>query len=271
MVVCWRGTPPASVRVAVAVDGGGAVTASAVSGGAAAQCAAGVLAVWTVPGGPWKGEVDIASRVGAGDLAGAIGRQLAARGESIRACQSAAPKAAGPATVRMKVHPEGQLTDVVVSSKLGASLDRCVKQAVSGLRLDPLATDEPVAYQLSVTFAGARAGGPTPPAAGGDTLVEADDPSAPGGSVIGALGAAEVQQVLRPAQPKLAACLKGRRGAARMTVRFTVRPDGTTKNVVVKDASGAAPDEACVKKVVAALRFASAADETKIVLPISVR
>ena len=274
MSVCWRGTPPATVRVAIGVDAGGVVTASALDGGATAQCAAGVLAVWTVPGGAWKGEVQIASRVGAGDLAGAISRQLAARGDTIRACQAAAPAAAGPVTIRMKVHPEGELTDVVVSSKLGAALDRCVKTAVGGLRLDPLAADAPVAYQLAVTFAGkaARPGGAGAGAgAGVSTVVEAGDGDA-AGSVDGALTADSVQAVLRPGRAKLAACLKAKgAGGGQVTVRFTVRADGTTKNVAIKDARGATADEACVKKAIGGLTFTAAGDETRVMLPLTVK
>jgi hypothetical protein len=259
------------VRVSLAIDGGGAVTAGALDGGAAAQCAAGVLAVWTVPGGAWTGEVEIRSRVGAGDLAGAIGRQLAARGDTIRACQAQAPKAAGAASIRMQVHPEGELTDVTVSSKLGAAIDRCIKAAVSGMRLDPLAADQPVAYQLSVSFTGARA----KPAAGtgATTIVAADDPAAAGGSVSGALAAADVQAALRPAQARLAACLKPAAGGAagQATVRFTIRADGTTKNIAVKDVAGVTADEACLKKAIAALRFGAAGDETRVVFPLTLR
>lgn len=265
MVVCWRGSPPARVRVAVAVEGGGAVTASAITAGGAAQCAAGVLAVWTVPGGAWKGELEIGSRVGSGDLAGTISKQLAARGEVIRACQAEAPSARGPAIIRMKVHPEGELTDVTVTSKLGAALDRCVKAAVSGLRLDPLATADPVAYELAVTFSGART---TPtPTGGTTTVVESDDGA---GSVSGPLAADAVEAVLRPVRSKLAACLKGS-GARSMVVRFTIRADGTSKNVAVKEATGGTADEACLKKALAGVKFGTAADETKVVLPLAVK
>ncbi|HVV82231.1 MAG TPA: hypothetical protein VHE35_04100 [Kofleriaceae bacterium] len=268
MNVCWRGTPPATVRVALAIADGGAVTASAASGEPAAQCAAGVLAVWTVPGGAWKGEVEIRSRVGAGDLAGAISRQLAARGDTIRACQAAAPSAAGPLVIRMQVHPEGQLTDIAVTSKLGPKLNACVEKAVASMRLDPLAADDPVAYQLSLTFSGARvapAGPAGPPAL--TAVVESDD-SVAGGSVTGALGGGDVQKVVKPALPRLAACLHG---AASLELRFTVRADGTSKNVVVKDATGAAADATCFKKALAAIKFPPAGDETRVVLPITVR
>lgn len=268
MIVCWRGSPPPAVRVALTVDASGAVTASPVAGGAAGQCAAGVLAVFAVPGGAWQGEVEIGSRVGAGDLAGAISRQLAARGDTIRACQAVAPKARGPAVIRMQVHPEGELTDVAVTSKLGAAIDRCIKTAVGGLRLDPLAAEEPVAYQLSLTFSGATAAAPTGPGPG--TVVEGGDVGE-AGSVSGALAAADVQRVLGSAQGAIARCLKAGKGASRMVVRFTVRADGTTKNVVIKEATGAPADEACVKKVLGGLTFTRASDETKVVYPLVLR
>ena len=135
MIVCWRAMPPTTVRIALAIDARGIVTATAVTPAAAAQCAAGVLAVWQVPGGAWQGEVDIASRIGADDLAGAISRQFSDRGAVIRACQAAGAGAKGPAIIKVKVHPEGELTDVVVTSKLGKAIDRCIETAVAGLKL----------------------------------------------------------------------------------------------------------------------------------------
>lgn len=263
MIVCWRAAPPATVRIALAIDGRGLVTASPVTPAAAAQCAAGVLAVWQVPGGAWSGELDIASRIGADDLAGTISRQFADRGEVIRACQAAAPTAKGAAIIRVKVHPEGELTDIAVSSKLGKAVDRCVATAVGGLRLDPLATDAPVAYQLSVMFTGARA--PTAPGPGPTT----GDQAGAAGSVSGPLDGIQVQGAMRTAQTRLAACIKGSAGP--LDVRFTIRAAGTTKNVVVKDATSTVIDQPCVAKVIGGLKFPKASGETRVVLPLAVR
>ena len=159
----------------------------------------------------------------------------------------------------------------------GAALDRCVKTAVSGLRLDPLAADAPVAYQLAVTFAGKAArpaGGAASGAgagAGATSVVEAGDGDA-AGSVEGALTADTVQAVLRPGRAKLATCLKTKgAGGGQVTVRFTVRADGTTKNIAIKDARGAIADEACVKKAIGALKFTAAGDETRVVVPLTVK
>lgn len=264
MIVCWRAAPPTTVRVALAIDARGLVTASAVTPAAAAQCAAGVLAVWQVPGGAWRGEIDLASRIGADDLAGTISRQFSDRAAVIRACQSVAPAAKGPAIIRVKVHPEGELTDIAVSSKLGKAVDRCIEAAVGGLRLDPLATDQPVAYQLSVTFAGARA--PTTPGPGSTTVVAGGGAESPG-SVSGPLDAIQVQGVLRTARSRLVACMKGT--AAKLDVRFTIRAAGTSKNVVVKDATNTVIDQPCVTRLVTGLRFPKASGETRVVLPLA--
>ena len=265
MIVCWRAAPPTTVRVALAIDARGIVTATALTPAAAAQCAAGVLAVWQVPGGAWKGEVDIASRIGADDLAGAISRQFSDRGAVIRACQAAGPGAKGPAIIKVKVHPEGELTDVAVTSKLGKAIDRCIETAVAGMKLDPLATDEVVGYQLSVTFSGTVTASGSGP--GATKVAPGGGPAMPG-SVSGPLDAAEVQRVLRPAQAKLAACLKGAAGT--YDLRFTIRAVGTTKNIVVKDATSTVIDQPCIKKVVTGLRFPSASGDTRVVLPLTV-
>ncbi len=265
MIVCWRAAPPTTVRVALAIDARGLVTATAITPAAAAQCAAGVLAVWQVPGGVWQGEIDVASRIGADDLAGAISRQFADRGDVIRACQAAAPTAKGPATIRVKVHPEGELTDIVVSSKLGKAVDRCIATAVAGLRLDPLATSEIVAYQLAVSFAGARSSGPGP--GPGTATVPGDGPVAPG-SVSGPLDAIQVQGVMHTAQTRLAACMKGAAATATLDLRFTIRAAGTTKNVVVKDATSTVIDQPCIAKLIAGLKFPKSSGETRVVLPL---
>src|SRR4051812_23603078 len=61
MAICWQRKPPASIRIALTVAAGGEVTkATAKTKGAAAQCAAGILAVSTVAvAKAWKGVVAI--------------------------------------------------------------------------------------------------------------------------------------------------------------------------------------------------------------------
>jgi len=266
MAVCWRGTPPARVRVALAVGKGGGVDARAVDKGGAAQCAAGILAVWTLPGGVWAGEVEIVPGAGeAPDLSTTIQQQLLAKSGDIRACQAAAPGASGAATIKMKVHPDGRLTDVEVASKLGAALDACVVKAVSKLRLDPIGGAAPLRYQLAVAFAGGSGGGG---AGGGGAPVEEPGGGSVGGSA-GALGADYVKNYMVKVGPSVKKCAAAGPGKGVVTVRWTIRPDGTTKNIVVKSGIGDAAIEACLTKLVAGLKFPTAAAETKVSYPFS--
>ena len=178
MAVCWRAPVKGAVRVAVQVDADGAVTASAISKGAAAQCAAGILAVWTVPGGAWKGEVEIGAAAATPDLAATIQQQLLAASAPIKACQARAPGKAGSAAIKMKIASDGTIGDVAVTSKRGDELDKCVSRAVAAIKLAPTGASGAVNYQLAIAFSGKDTGAPPP--SGGD-----DRPPPPDGSVSG--------------------------------------------------------------------------------------
>lgn len=261
MGVCWRRSPPPRVTVKLAVAADGAVTATPATRTPAAQCAAGVLAVWTVPGGAWSGEVAITTGGETPDLSSVIQSQLLARAAPIKACQAQAPAAAGPVAIKMKIHPDGTITDVAVSSSLGAKIDTCVQKAVTALRIDALDASGPVTYQLAVAFAGKgdAAGG------GGGGAPPATAPE--GGSIAGALAVADVQQVLGAARGKLLACGKKGKGKGKVVTRFTIRADGTTKNVVVKEPIGDRGIEDCLVGVFKALRFPAGSGETKVQYP----
>jgi outer membrane biosynthesis protein TonB len=259
MGVCWRGKPPPKVRVKLAVTADGAVTATAVSKAGAAQCAAGVLAVWTLPAGPWNGEVEIGAGSAPQDLAATIQQGLLAKGASIKACQSKAPAAAGPVAIKMKIHPDGSITDVAVSSSLGAAIDGCVQKAVAAVRLDALPATAPITYQLAVAFAGKSEAGDVP------LPVEAPD----GGSVAGPLAVEDVKRVMTSSRARLLACGKKGKGKGTVVTRFTIRPDGSTKNVVVKEPIGDAAIEACLVDAFKSLTFPTASAETKVSYPVA--
>ena len=55
----------------------------------------------------------------------------------------------------------------------------------------------------------------------------------------------------------------------RALVRFTVRADGTVKNIVLKEPSGVAKLDGCIKDTLGAASFAKAGDETKVSLPLA--
>lgn len=263
MAVCWRAPVKGAVRVAVQVDGDGAVTASAISKGAAAQCAAGILAVWTVPGGAWKGEVEIGAAAATPDLAATIQQQLLAASAPIKACQVRAPGKAGSAAIKMKIASDGTIGDVAVSSKLGDELDKCVTRAVAAIKLAPTGASGAVSYQLAIAFSGKDAGAGAAAPVGGD-----DRPPPPDGSVSGALGASQVQAAVGPLRERIAKCA-GKVAGQRALVRFTVRADGTVKNIVLKEPSGVAKLDGCIKDTLGAASFAKAGDETKVSLPLA--
>lgn len=269
MSVCWRKSPPASVTVKVAVAADGAVTATPLTKNAAAQCAAGVLAVWTVPGGAWSGEVEIKAGVagggtGSGDLSSQIQSQLMAKAAPIKACQSAAPTAAGPVQIKMTIQTDGSITDVQVASSLGAKIDTCVQKAVSALRLDGIDAPSPVKYALALAFAGKDAGG-----AGGGGGGSLPSTAPEGGIIDGTLPVAQVQPVLASARAKMVACGKKGKGKGKVVTRFTIRADGTTKNVVTKESINDKAIEDCLVGVFKSLTFPTASGETKVQYPTS--
>jgi hypothetical protein len=221
-----------------------------------------VLAVWTVPGGPWSGEVEVTAGAAEQDLASVIQQGLLSRSASIKSCQSKAPAAAGPVGIKMKIHPDGSITDVAISSSLGAAIDGCVAKAVAAIRLDAIGGSGPISYQLAVAFSGKGAD-----AGGGAGPVAPPDPD--GGSVGGGLGSDQVKGVMVKARPRLLACGKKGKGKGVVTTRFTIRADGTTKNVVIKTPIGDAAIEGCLVAAFKSLTFPTSAEETKVSYPVS--
>jgi TonB family protein len=65
------------------------------------------------------------------------------------------------------------------------------------------------------------------------------------------------------------ACGKKGKAKGTVTTRFTVRPDGTTQNVVIKQGIGDAAIEACLVAAFKGLSFPAAGAETKISYPVS--
>lgn len=263
MAVCWRAQPSGPQKVTVAIAANGAVTAKAVTKGAAAQCAAGILAVWTIPGGPWKGEVAItagASATPSTDLATTIQQQLIARSAPIKACQSKAPGKSGSAQIKMKIAPDGSIGEVAVSSKLGTELDRCVTGAVTAIKLAPTSAAGAVSYQLAVAFSGKV-----------DAVAPATGPEAPGGATVGGgLGGAQVEVGVAKLRESIARCVDAKVAKGkRAVVRFTIRTDGTAKNVVVKESSGDGKVDTCIEKGFTGLTFPAANEETKVSLPLA--
>jgi hypothetical protein len=136
-----------------------------------------------------------------------------------------------------------------------------VQKAVTALRIEPIDTSAPVKYALAVAFAGKAEGG----GAGGGGPLPSPDPE--GGSIAGGLPVDQVKPVMNAARPKIIAC--GRKGSGKGTVvtRFTIRPDGTTKNVVIKEPINDKGIEDCLIGVFKALKFPTGPGETKVQYP----
>lgn len=266
MAVCGRAATgadgwTADVKVEVRADG--SVKATAVGFAAAAQCAAGIMAVWKIPGAAWTGTIRFTGAASV-DLSSVIQGRLLERSASIKACQAKAPTAAGPVMIKMKVDPKGTLSNVEVTSSLGAAINTCVKSAVSAMNLDAIPAKAPVSYALAVSFIG-KSSGPT--GSGAPVPVEAPD----GGTVAGGLAVDQVKTVMSGARTKLQACGKKGKAKGTVTTRFTIRPDGTTKNVVIKTPIGDAAIEACLVDAFKSLKFPSSGDETKVSYPVAFR
>lgn len=261
MGVCWRlESRPSAVEVKVEVMRDMTLIATPVGPTKANKCAAGVLGVWTLPGGAWAGVIRFSPSAPV-DLSALIQKRFLERSASIQACQSKAPSAAGPVMIKMKVDPKGSLSNVEVRSALGAAIDGCVKAAVGALTLDALPAKAPVDYALGVTFAGKRGG----------ATAEAPAEAPGGGTVGGALTSTQVGKVMSDHRARLLACGKQGKAKGTLVTRFTIRPDGTTKNVVIKEPIGDAAIEACLVGVYKSLTFPTAGEETKVSYPISFR
>ncbi|HTJ43326.1 MAG TPA: hypothetical protein VL463_14575 [Kofleriaceae bacterium] len=262
MAPCWRKTQTA-VDVAITTDASGAVTSAAArTDGPVAQCVAGILAVATLPksAGAWSGVVTIApvsaSSGGDADLGALLGKHQA----ELRACQKVDPKANGIVEVDLRVHPDGTITDVAVSKSLSAALDACLTKALSKITLGDYHGKE-VRYRLGLSFMG---GGSDDSSSTGTTVNNAPAPTKRGPLEVG-----QMQPVIEAHRVAIDRCGAGVKASGTLIIRFTVRKDGTTKNLGVKQSIGDAKVEACVLDQFGKLVFPKATDETQVQFPLS--
>ncbi len=255
---CWR-RGPMVVEVAITTDASGLVSSSvARTDGAAAQCVAGLLAVATLGRGAWSGTVQIAPPApGADD----VGAALRVHGETLRACQAADPKAIGTAEVALKVHADGSISDVAIATPLSPKIDACLTRALARLRLDTYRGKD-VRYRLGLQFGGGDHGpAPTATATG----------AGPAPTRRGALSTDEMLPVIESVRVGLTKCIAHPTAKGTLTVRFTVRKDGTVKNLAIKQGIGDARLEQCVLDRFKPLKFPAAGDETQVQFPLVVQ
>lgn len=273
LAVCWRGERPAEVEVELAVDARGQVTSSRqITAGAAAQCAAGILAVHTLSGtgAAYRLRAALATQApGAGSIQGA----LAAHRAALDAChdKSKSRTRAGQVTLRFAIHPDGHIDGAKIpSSTLGdPELERCLISTIQGATLPAGLTAKVVAYSLSLDFAAASGGSSTAAAPAGDPALQPKKE--------GPLAGSAISKVMNERMPTINACYtRVARSqptlAGRVVLRFTIQGNGSVQNVKIRETTlNNAKVEGCIVEVGKTLRFPADASgqPTKVFYPIS--
>jgi hypothetical protein len=264
MSVCWQRTPPAAVKVALAVAGDGEVTSAKPSTrGAAAQCAAGILAVSTLhaTGAAWKGTVTIEPPApGRAEDARGIHEALVAAGDQLYACGAQAPAFAGDVVLEVKVDRAGKVVAAAgnADGADGRKVGACVARVAQGLAMPALSSDQ-LTYRLTLTF---RGGGPAADAPPTDPSLQP--------SRKGPLTPEQLAAALAPRRAALGRC--GKAGAAgRVVLRLAIAADGKVASAKVKESQvGDAKVEACLLDALRPASFPAASGETVVLYPVLV-
>jgi len=270
---CWR-RAQAPVEIAISVGGDGAVTsARAKTAGPAAQCVAGLLAVATMPatGAGWSGVVVVPPRAaGGGSLEGEITHQLGERRAALAGCQSADPASVGQVTLALAIAPSGAIAPSIAASTVSKPIEGCLLGALRGVTLS-LPERKAVRYQLNLAFAGESTTTRPAPRVGGGAArppAPADPADAPSIKAGATLEAAAIHSVIAAARADLERC-GGASASGKVTVGFTIRSDGSVKNVAVKSSTtGNAKLDACVAGRFEKLRFPASAGESRVNFPL---
>ncbi len=251
--VCWVGVRARSVRLQIGVAADGHVLGSrALSKGPVAQCAAGVMAVQTLPHSraQYRMVVDLATDAPAARTPEQINADLAEHHAALRACFDRAPRARdGQVSFRFLIQPDGRIVDPAVDQLTIADdgATACMVRALAAVRIRP-AGGKPIAYSLSVPLsrratsrrAPRRSAGPTP---------QKDGP----------LPADVLGRVMKSSMPRFSRCearAKGGPVTGVVTLRFSIYADGRTRNVKVRETTLHNPAvEACLVKVAEKLTF----------------
>jgi hypothetical protein len=249
LAVCFKASP-GRVRVALEVGADGKVKKSShKDGGAAGQCAAGILAVQTLPAdGAYRAVVDLDGKAGSARTQDSIDADLAELRGDLDACQAKDRSKSGNVALSFLIRGDGSIGDVKVSSSTVGSpaIEKCLIGVLTAAALSVRPGAKAVSYTLSIGFV---AGGSAP--SGGALVPQKDGP----------LDGALIQKTIRGRQGDIDACYrkqaqKNPKLAGVVTIRFSVYADGKTYNAAVKETSlNDAAVESCVVKVFAGLTF----------------
>ncbi len=255
LAVCFRSAPGDRVRVELAVARNGRIErATQKSRGAVAQCAAGVLAVQKLPAvGAYTVVVDLAP--GQTDSMEAIKRQLIPHRARLQGCYDKVaakhPGLAGAVKLGFLIRPDGRIVDPQIqeSTLSHAGVERCLVDTIGKARLEARPGGKTIAFSIALSFSGGQ-GGSAAPTAGG--LRPSKD---------GPVPAAELSRVMNQHKGRFSACYDAQAKkrpdlAGRVVLRFTVRDNGTVRNVKIKQSTlGDRKVEQCIVKVGESLSF----------------
>ena len=262
--VCFQREAPASITVSVQVAPNGQVSsAKQDTEGPVAQCLAGLVAVASLPstGERYKLRAIFDSRTLSG---GSIGDALAPYQDTLRACQKG--KDAGRAVIEFAIEPDGRVVEPQVrDSTVSEAEARCLRSTMAKARLGSGVTTKRVRYSLQVRFSegGQASGGGGQNSQTGGLQPQKDGP----------LDGSELQKVMNRFKDKFNQCYarelrKNRSLAGKVVLRFTIREDGTVRNVKIKETElNNKKVENCVVKVGQGLRFPAASGSTRVFYP----
>jgi len=266
LAVCWCETKSAPVRVALTVSARGKVlSAKQKRQNAHAQCAAGVLAVNALAGTGSKYsmvvELDPAAFAAgssgglAGDVMDQIKEELKPYRAKLQSCYDRVavkePDLAGAVQLGFLIRADGRIVDPEVkSSTLGhAGVEKCLLDTLLAARVGERPGGKTISFSLALNFQG----GAQSPGIGGDASLRPQKD--------GPVSAAALSKVMNENKNRFSACYdkvarKKRDLKGHVVLRFTIRDDGTVRNVKIRETTLENKQvESCIVKVGESLRF----------------
>ena len=251
--VCWRGRSGSPERVVVEldIDSQGRVTRAQHKGRkAVAQCAAGVLAVQRLVGCGKKYTM-VVELDGSGGGMDAIKSELVPYRAKLHACST--PTSTGAVQVGFLIRPDGRVVDVEIKSSTLASpaVERCLVDTMKAARLSARPNGKMVSFSMALNFAGGGGGKASGSASAGSLQPSKDGP----------VSAAALSKVMNENRAAFSACYDKQarhdpKLAGRVVLRFTIRDNGTVRNVKIRETTLASSKvESCIVEVGKQLRF----------------
>jgi TonB family protein len=266
---CLRGHNHAvRVRIEVRHDGR-TMRAVPVVRGRQARCVAGVIKNvrfrWTRQ--RWSAVVEL-STAAPSDLPRrdmkALGRDLSPARDGINACARRS-RASGSARFVFVVDPDGRLRAprIETSRGLRSRVQRCMTDVLRRARVSAQPGVSPVTFRLALSFD--NRGGGVPGAVGKPVVVAGPQPQS-----FGPHSSREIAPVMRRMQRQFQRCYaraKTRRKGD-VVIRFTIRTNGTVRNVQVRKTTlNHKGVERCLVSVGKTLRFPTASGTTRVFYP----